>query len=297
MNDYIRSQISARQNSAVVKTKLLNLRSEFPVGIVLAVEGDEDKVAYSHWISRIDSRFCYEFLVCGGKPQVRKLKNAICNDLGDLSNDVMFLVDRDFDDLSGFFNADNVLMTERYSIENFIVDEMVLETLVGIAYPCEGRPGLRGNIRSLFRADYERFLEITRDINLQIFIARRLDLEIDDLVPRSLDQIVAIDIGNVSVINHDFNILNLLDIAIAECQIVEFTREFETLDPRLRYRGKFALKFLRKWLDKLAEEYRNSRIGLFGLLPERRIQHNELTFGAFAARSEFPQNLFQLFQQ
>jgi hypothetical protein len=153
MDLYIEEQIAARSAAAVSKSRLLNLRSRFPSGLIIAVEGSEDKVAYSHWITRIRPTLAYEFLVCGGKPQVRQLKNAALRDLGGLGKDVIYLVDRDFDDLDGFDNAANVAMTDRYSIENFIVDNEVLELSLRIAYPCNGHPALREQICALFDHD------------------------------------------------------------------------------------------------------------------------------------------------
>src|SRR5579863_8331972 len=104
---YVQAQIAARQRSAVIKIAFLNYRSQYPNGLLIAVEGDDDKVVYSFWISRITTDIAYEFFVCGGKRGVRQLRNALHKDLRRADKDVIFFVDRDFDDLIGFESTYN----------------------------------------------------------------------------------------------------------------------------------------------------------------------------------------------
>jgi Protein of unknown function (DUF4435) len=69
---------------------------------LLAFEGDDDKIVYGQWIRRIRPGLRYEPFPCGGKREAKELKNALGRDLAQLGENVFFLVDRDYDDLTGF---------------------------------------------------------------------------------------------------------------------------------------------------------------------------------------------------
>ena len=69
---------------------------------MLVFEGDDDKIVYGQWIRRVRPTLRYEPFPCGGKKEVRELKNALARDLAHLDDGVFFFVDRDFNDLLGF---------------------------------------------------------------------------------------------------------------------------------------------------------------------------------------------------
>lgn len=132
---YIAKQILARRAPAVVKIEFLNFRSLYPSGVILAVEGDDDKVVYSYWISRVRPELAYEFFVCGGKRGVRLLRNSLHADRSGADRCLGFLVDRDFDDLSGFLTEARVFMLDRYSVENYLVEASVVNETIRAAFP------------------------------------------------------------------------------------------------------------------------------------------------------------------
>jgi hypothetical protein len=60
----------------------------------------------------------------------------------------------------------------------------------------------------------------------------------------------------------------------------------------MRYRGKFALKFLLKWLDCLAQEYVSRKTDLFSEIDRAHtVRNNEVTMGLLASRSKIPAGL------
>ena len=292
VDPYVAAQIAAKTHSPVAKVKLLNMRSAYPTGLILAVEGNDDKVVFSHWIARVAPGLEYEFLVCGGKREVRRLKNALHRDLNGLSKDVKLIVDRDFDDLSGFDDISDVLALERYSIENFLAESSVIDLTLRVAFPCDGQPALRSSICAMFAEDYANFLHASRAMNRRIFVGRRLARPIDDLIPRTIDSMAAIALGSVQAIEYDPEEM----IPFPDCEnedlLTQLSEEFDALDPAHRYRGKFAIKFLTKWLEQLAREFRDPKLGLFGLLGgEDRINHQEFALGLLASRSSVPTGL------
>ena len=187
----------ARRSGAVLKAKLITLRSDLPEAIVLVFEGDDDKIIYGQWIRRLRPGLRYEPFPCGGKKEARGLKNTLLRDLNGLGERTYFVVDRDFDDLIGFDGIDAVFMTDMYSIENYLVSSEVLGELLRDEFPCHARPDVREEIIKVFERDYARFLELTSSVNRRIFVARQIPLELTKRLPTSLRDLAIVEIANV----------------------------------------------------------------------------------------------------
>ncbi len=285
---------AARGSSAVLKARLLALRSSLANVKIFAVEGDDDKIIYGQWLQRVRPDLCYEPFPCGGKKEARMLSNSLSKDVSGLKNDVVILVDRDYNDLDGFCDCDNVFMTEFYSAENYLVNEDVLEILLKDIFPCHALPGVRKEIISLFNSDYSNFLEITTDINRRIYIARKIPVEITRRLPKSLGQISSVELGKVTAINVSVEELIPYEREPLFNEIESLCASFSKLEPKTRYRGKFAIKFFMIWLDKLANEFSTWSLGLFGSVkPEGVVRRAELTLSTFASKSCIPSNFIQ----
>ncbi len=295
IDPYIKSQIEARARQAVIKIKFLSYRSRYPDGLLIAIEGDDDKVVYSYWIARCAPDLRYEFFLCGGKRGVRQLRNSLSADKAGTDRDVLFLVDRDYDDLAGFDTSERVYMLDCYSVENYLVNDAVVEASIKCAYPGDGVPHTRGTICSMFKGDYARFLEVASDLNRHIFIARKLQVNIDGLIPETLAEVASIKLGDVTAVDKSPVDLIPVKIDANEGQIAELSAKFADLDPPSRHRGKFAYKFLRIWLDLLASEFRDSKLGLFAAHEQGsgKIKYDECSLGSLASRSTIPDGLSQ----
>lgn len=299
IDPYIKSQIEARTRPAVIKIKFLSYRSRYPDGLLIAIEGDDDRVVYSYWIRRCAPDLKYEFFLCGGKRGVRQLRNSLSADRSGADRDVFFFVDRDFDDLAGFDSCERVYMLDCYSVENYLVDLAVVEESIKCAYPGDGVPDTREAICSLFEGDYSRFLEVTTDINRHIFIARQLQINIDGLIPETLAEIASVKLGDITAIDKSPLDLIPVEIEANEDQIAELSVRFASLDPRSRHRGKYAYKFLRIWLDLLASEFRDSKLSFFAEHEKGagKIKHDECSLGSLASRSAIPNGLSEFLNQ
>lgn len=231
--------------------------------------------------------------MCGGKAQVRNLKNSIAKDRAGAGHQLCFVVDRDFNDLMGFDCNDAVFMMDRYSIENYLVCGIVLEKTLSVAFPCNGLPNVRNSICELFGEDYRRFLMASKELNFRIFAARQLGIDIDHLMPTSITDFVSVKIGQTQALEHDPESLLPFDWPVGPGEVEQLRLKFEALDPAHRYRGKFAFKFFHKWIGELCSEYRKSVLGLFGLQADddSRIIHTELNMGGFAGKSTMPEGL------
>lgn len=289
VDPYVASTIAAKERPSVVKTKLLNLRSKYPTGMIFAIEGIDDKIVYSKWIGKVSPDLSYEFLVCGGKKQVRNLRNALSRDRNNLENMVKMIVDRDFDDLKDFGTNDRVFMLDRYSIENYVVDPEVVDGVLSVAYPCHGEAEIRQVIVAKFKKDYDDYLRASKDVNLRIFIARKCNVDIDDVVPSGVGDIVEIELDNVARKDHDPEQIIPFDASISDDVHAKLVTEFNNFEPSVRYRGKFAYRFFSKWLDRLASEFRNPKKNLFGNLNvDASINHGEISIGGHASKSPIP---------
>jgi hypothetical protein len=283
---------TARRSSAVLKAGLIALRSELPDAIVLAFEGDDDKIVYGQWIRRVRPGLRYEPFPCGGKKEARRLKNALNRDLNRLGEKVYFLIDRDYDDLTGFDSSDNLFMTDTYSVENYLVTEEVLEDLLRDEFPFHARPDVRQKIVRTFGEDYSEFLRITTAINKRLYIARKIPIELAKRLPTSLRHLATVQVGGIAAVSTPSEEVVVYEREPTEDEIVELAETFNQLEPKLRYRGKFALKFFREWLTKLADEYVGGERNRFGEpKPEGVIRRAEFVLSNFASKSRIPAEL------
>lgn len=140
----IESMRDAREVPAVMKSQLAALRVVDPEVCVIAFEGIDDKTVYYHWIKQIVPKFVYEPFVCKGKAKVLQFKKMLEQDLGELSKGVLYVIDRDFDDLCGHQSAEELFMTQTYSFENYLVNESVLDELLKNELHCHAEPILQG---------------------------------------------------------------------------------------------------------------------------------------------------------
>lgn len=292
----VRALRSARSRPVVAKLELAKLRSTLPDAPVLAFEGDDDKIVYNQWIGRIRPEFRYVNFPCGGKGHILSLRKLLQNDQTGLRNGVHFFIDRDYDDLRGHEDGPDIFMTDKYSVENYFLDPEVLDSALEIEFHCHAAPELRAQLLETFERLYEEFLNVTHNANSRLYVARKLNLEIKPL-PTAIGKIASVSLTEVQA-------GSLSDEEIV-CYIEEpdptlvgpLQAEFLELDRRARFRGKFALLFLTKWLRELADQNALDDRGLFAPLTNKSaFRVAELTLTRFASRSPLPNGL-QAFAQ
>lgn len=94
------------------------------------VEGNEDISFYSQFIERYKENDL-KFIVCNGKENVIDNYNSLSWSFYDKKR-VLFFMDKDFDDFIGntLVLDDNIFVTELYSIENYLVNEVTLRKFI-----------------------------------------------------------------------------------------------------------------------------------------------------------------------
>lgn len=288
-DDFIKNMIESKSSSAVLKYKLIAFKSSMPNALVFVMEGINDKIVYYHWTKRIKHQLRYEPFPCGGKKEVLKLRKTVHEDEDRLKENVYFFVDRDFDDLQGMEPCRTIFMTDCYSIENYLVQPEVIDEILKNELHYHGLPEIRGRIVEDFFARYDEFLAVTADANRLIYAARKNGLGVK--MPERINQLAKVGLRSVAGLDVGGQMPIVLERPIDDAELEQCGAEFRVLDPRTRYRGKFAVLFCLHWLRLLVAD-RNSAAPSYGdALEGQGEKVKEITFESLAAKAPFPEGL------
>lgn len=295
---FLAEMLASRSSRAVLKMDLAKLRSSLKNTLIVAMEGKGDKSVYSQWIRRINPGIEFEPFACGGKAKVLSLKAAVDADLNNLAQGVLFLIDRDYDDLCGCEPAESLFMTDAYSVENYLVSSVVVRELLTNDFDCHAQPQLRQDIIADFERLYSDFLIAMRDVNRRIFHARRLGIPIVGGVPKKLSDYVIVELRSITRTDMTAAEFIALECEPSEEQASFYSDQFDAMEARLRHRGKFAMVFLIKWLELLALDRRAANSFWFGNLAKNvTINTQGITPGVIATRSTIPIGLPEFIQR
>ncbi|UQR61818.1 DUF4435 domain-containing protein [Bradyrhizobium sp. C-145] len=286
---YISRLKEARKSPAVLKIRLANLRSRRPNCLVFAFEGDADKAVYFQWVRRVREELCYEPFPCDGKKQVFSVREMLRRDLTSLASRVYFFVDRDFDDMAGNEESADTFMTDQYSVENYLVTKEVFEELLKDEFHCHAEPQVREHLLAEFERRYSEFLQIIKEVNKRLYIARRLGIRLTKQLPDSINHLAVVALNSVTASTHQPDAIVAFSSAPCKQDEDRLADEFSQLDPPTRYRGKFNHLFLMKWLDLLCCERRDANSNMFpGLNKARVVNIQGITLGMLASKSSLP---------
>jgi hypothetical protein len=99
-------------------------------------------------------------------------------------------------------------------------------------------------------------------------------------------------VGNISGVVTPPEEVVVYERELTADETVGLDEAFDQLEPRLRYRGKFAIKFFRAWLENLADNYVAGDRGIFGdIKPEGVVRRAEFVLSNFASKSCIPTGL------
>lgn len=289
---------SSRGSAAELKALFVLLRSELPEGNIFVFEGDDDRGIYFSWFRQINAALRYEPFSCGGKGGVIKLWQALRRDVNGLQNNVYYFVDRDFDELRGHLIDESVFMTDKYSVENYLINESVLDNTLKIEFHCHASPLIRAGIIELFNNVYSQFLEVSTDFNRDLHVVRRLPLELKKHLPKTVAKLAFVQLESVSSSG-----VAVHEVVVSDPQVVAEHRaacaaEFDGFEARDRYRGKFSMAFFKAWLDILAAERKEPGSQYFvGLSPNVKVATDRLNLATLAARSDPPVGLAEFIEK
>lgn len=283
---------NARNSPNILKLELARRRSTEAALPFLALEGDDDKIVYAQWISRLRPSLKYALFPCRGKGHLLGLLDLLRRDATGLAEGVYFFVDRDFDDLRNRKAGSDVYMTDSYSFENYVVSEHVLEKLLQIEFHCHGCAETRRRILNIFNDDYQKFLDETKAVNLRLYKARKIGLTTESIT-NTLTKLASVSVGNVQAGTASPEEIIRFQDSIDDELSADLENDFSELDAPKRYRGKFALAFFKKWLRDLGETHRPGE-GLFEKIETRSaFRLEEITLNSMASKSEMPDGLLE----
>ena len=291
-NDFGTRVRENRSSGAVLKARVSNIRSRYRSAVIAVVEGVTDVGPYEVWTTRISHDHTVEFAPATGKSQILDFRRRIRNDQSGLAVGVYMFVDQDFDGLRGQSEGNDIFCTDAYSIENYLVSETVLRSILTDEFRCTAETDHRDNILKLFARILCEFNECIKDANGRIFRGRQLGLlrtGIDD----KISKYVEISHYNVRKIYDKEKLADLIGLerepSLDETACIDAA--FEELNPLLSYRGKFLLAFFRIWLEKLSEEGRRAGHTLFPDSKKIHFSTANLTLRSLATRSSLPDGL------
>lgn len=282
----------SKQARSVLKVEFASFASAIPDNIqIFSFEGPDDRVIYGLWINKIAGDIKYEAYQCNGKKQVLQLFDILKEDKTGLGDRVYYFVDKDFDGLQGRENSERIFMTDRYSIENYVVDEDVLENVLNIYFHCHGCIGLRNKILIEFKNIYQKFLEASFDVNFRIFSARYYKIETAEL-PSSLYNLLEVHLDRVVLSNKNATEIVHLKTEPTTEQLDAIRPRFHELVPHEHYRGKFAIAFFSRWLSILRNDRLSDSPSIFkDVLPPANGIKGDFSFQSLAPWARPPTEL------
>lgn len=291
-DEYLDSIISAKTVRSVIKTEFVQAIGTLPADLkILAVEGSSDRCVYYYWLQKEAPQLEYEFFQCGNKNKVLQLFDSLLKDRMNLGDRIYFCVDRDFDDLQGRPNNSRIFMTDKYSIENYLVTSQVLNDILKIEFHCNGIPNIRGRVIELFNRIYQDYLLITRELNYRAYVVSILKFQRIKDYPDRINKISTVELMSVASLDVDPAATIVWQRALSKEEEARLRNDFSMLDPHERYRGKFALCFFIRWLELLrtARESNTSELFSPAIPPENKILGN-FTMETLAPKASPPES-------
>ena len=281
----------AREAPSVLKLRILKFRGEVGRVAIFAFEGSSDKQVFSRWITRISPTKQYEPFICNGKRECRALSHLIKDDLGNLGLIYIF-VDRDFDGRDGFSDIDGIFVTDRHSIESYMIDKSHLDRILRDDLGCHGNPKLRKRISDTFDKDLDVFISSISAINFRLYLASKCRISRLGKAPERIDHFVEFGLGVVTQKSYSAPDLLPLESEPTRAASHMLADSFRKLDGRKRFRGKYILKFFVRWMQELNSDLRSTDSKFVNA--EQAIEHSQGFDGSLmnlSARSSMPRGL------
>ena len=287
-----------RSSGAVLKVRVSNIRSRNRAAVIAVVEGVEDVGPYEVWTKRINHDLDIEFAPAAGKSQVLDFRRRMRDDQSGLTFGIYLFVDRDFDGLRGQPEGEDIFCTGAYSVENYLVSEGILRSILSDEFRCTADTDHREEVVRLFERVLLQFNDCMHEANRRLFYSRRIG-ETNASIEGNISRYVDISLCEVRKVYDAGTLRELIsfDDDVPLDAKAGIDRAFDEFDPLLGYRGKFLLSFFRHWLERLAEEGRRDSQTLLPDPARIRFSVAGLTPRSLATRSTLPDGLEQFVQR
>ena len=249
--DYLRGE---RSRVAVLKAELARIRSKEKCLFVLVLEGQDDLPVYEAWINRIDPSLRWEPIIAKGKKNSLLFREMMLRDQTGASVCTFFVIDHDYDGLREYVLDESIYVLPAYSIENFLTQPTVVESILKVDLRLVGDLELRNSILEKYIVVQNGFMLVMRPLCERLFAAKRCDVGNIDINEECLRPLrVSIDAIEVNDIEA-FERLVVCDGEIDQLSLNSAREYFESLDLALWIRGKYLHKLLKKWVSMVHED-------------------------------------------
>ncbi len=236
-------------------------------------EGDDDKRYYGTRIS-IGAKKEYKPFTCGGRDNVKRVSKLIGGKKEYSDVVALYFIDKDYTEEK---TVDKLYVTPYYSIENFYVADKSFKMILENEFNLNESENdfilavkLFGMLRGVFHSNilfFNAWLSCQHDIRVEAGATTRLS--IDGAVSNYFKSIVGSSLNRIS----DFADLNdkekLEDVLfpnsplVQEDVLVEKIKSFNGRDFKKDFRGKFEVRFMVSFLQKLKDEICKKESSIF----------------------------------
>lgn len=245
--------MQSMKKPCVLRLKIINNKT--PGKLLFVFEGNDDYDYYYHTMNlhSLDREFTH--VNGSGKDQSVALYEELLSEGSDNLNDTYFFVDQDYS-LFCYRNK-NIFTLPFYAIENPLSDEKVIKHFLTSEFRIdESNSSLIEQLLAYYRQAKNSFYIGIRNISIQLYMARILDLRIEFPTPSDL-------FSSISKDKVDFKINEITEIterlkAMTDDEKYYYQVIIE-LDQDKLTRGKYVYYFVTEWLMKI-KKYIHSRI-------------------------------------
>lgn len=248
---------AARGRASEVLREYNIWRGKNNAATVCVFEGREDVAFYHSIRQRVNESAQYAAYVTLGKDRLLSLREKLKANVEAQQSRHFYFVDHDFDGLKGQTKEEDVYLTPCYSIENLLVGEEILQSLLRTKFHCYDKHAEEdiAKILSLFQARQAEFEQAISSANRWLHAARCQEL-LCKSITEDLDKLVRINLQRVEQEADGAKLATLLGMAAEPDQAFLQTSaaQFAQLNPLRDWRGKFWYEFFCKFLCLLKDD-------------------------------------------
>jgi len=259
----------ARESSASVFHDFLLRAPKAPNDTHVFFEGNDDPSFYQGFIHNyLTSDKSLHIYKCGKKKTLYEVYGRIVKSKYKLIF-TMFFTDKDYSDIlpENYPKADNIFVTDYYSIENYLVDKYMLSRiLVDICHLNLKKIDIK-NIEKKFQSELNNFHSIFRNISIWFLTLRAAGLKPNhnNLDYRKICRFTK----NIRFVQHDEkNCIQNLEIMCGvltpenyDSAKVEYETKITKLEPKKYIRGKYELWFFIEFVRHLIKTFEDNLLG------------------------------------
>ncbi len=287
--EYLREN---RGTPSVLKAKLSTFRERHPCNLVVVLEGPDDLVVYEIWLERLAPGIEWEPLVANGKKKSLDFYDIVMRDTTGIGTCTYFIVDHDYDGIRGRSRSEKVYVLPAYSIENFLVDNQVVESILRTDLRALAEPDVRAEILRIYTNLRTQFIAELQKVGIILYGARNEKVG-NVVVDESVMACFSLTLDGLNVVNQEkLDALVRTEQAVSKEGMASGEEFMSCNDGALWTRGKYLFSFYRAFLNLIYADRRSDEPRFFAeRLANPRENPSAFDLGLLASRSPLPAGL------